>query len=356
MRLLCVGDVAVIEKPQSDRIWPVLDQWIPGENARILFNWELPIGERLNPVPRSCGGPRLLSYPGSPGMIRQWAPGFAALATNHALDAGEQGLAETLTALRGEGFITVGAGSTPQEIARPLIWETKEGRLGIINWVFPETNPDWMRAPGSNCWPGIDGAKSAIRNLKREVDWVLVLAHWSDELFPYPRPEDRLIARELAEAGTDLLVGHHPHVVRGMEIMGSCPVFYSLGNFYFCDYMDPTSHQKIKWAPRSREGLGIEIHFKQGQKPEYQPLSSWQKGDSVMLDPFRRATRRMESGSRPLNDYLGAAYEKWYAAKRKSFDKLWARWEFGVRRLGVQGLAMYILRKLHSRAIFNSKP
>jgi gamma-polyglutamate biosynthesis protein CapA len=61
----------------------------------------------------------------------------------------------------------------------------------------------------------------------------LVLAHWSAELFPYPRPEDRIIVRELANAELDFFVGHHPHVVSGMEVIDACPVFYCIGNFFF---------------------------------------------------------------------------------------------------------------------------
>lgn len=337
MQLLCIGDVALADENVLQWVWMPPGGVIPGDEVRILFNWELPIGDTINPVPRSSG-PRLLAHPDSPNVVRRWSPGFATLATNHILDAGEEGLANTLGSLNRAGFTTVGAGRTREEITRPLFWETAEGRLAVVNWVFPETHPDWMSVPGPNCWPGLEGAKRTIQKLKHKTDWVLIVAHWSDEYFPYPRPEDRAIARELARMGADLVVGHHPHVVRGMEIIGSCPVFYSVGNFYFSDME----------APRNREGLGVQISFRRGERPEYRILSFWQTKGKVLLDPLRRAARRMERVSRPLGRLENAGYAEWYAVKLARFDKWGARWHFGFRRLGVRGTIRYLLRQSHS--------
>lgn len=349
MKLLCLGDIALSNINSSSTTWPAPGDFVSGKNSKILFNWELPLGTNLNPTPRLAGAPRLLSDPASPALLSKWAPGFASIATNHMLDAGEQGLAETLTTLRQASFATVGAGMTREEIARPLFWETPQGRLAIINWVFPETHPDWMRIPGPNCWPGIETAQTTIHKLKKEADWVMVLAHWSDEFFPYPRSEDRIIARQLAQAGADILVSHHPHVVRGMEFFGSCPVFYSLGNFYFSECQKGSGRPAVKWAPRNHEGLGVLISFKYGLKPEFELLSFWQKKDQAILDPRGRAYRRMVQTSQPLKRYSEERYSKWYSARREKFFQWEAKWHFGIRRLGIFGSIQYIQRKLISR-------
>jgi hypothetical protein len=232
MQLLCIGDIALADMNLSEDEWGVPRGVVPGEDLRILFNWELPMGKTKNPMPRSRG-PRLLAHPDSWRVIQGWAPGFGTLATNHILDAGEEGLSNTIESLHQAGFATVGAGRNLEEIEKPLFWETAEGCLAVVNWVFPETHPDWLSVPGPNCWPGLVAAKRTIQALKQQVDWILTVVHWSDEHFPYPRPEDRAIVRELAQMGVDLVVSHHPHVVRGVEVIGFCPVFYSLGNFYF---------------------------------------------------------------------------------------------------------------------------
>lgn len=348
MKLLCIGDIALTHTQLSEWTWNPPGNIQPDAESKVLFNWELPIGTKLNPSPRSHNAPRILSDPDSTRVIRKWAPGFAALATNHILDSGSEGLADTIQNLRQAGFETLGAGMTREEIDRPLIWETSEGKLAIINWVFPETHPDWMSVPGPACFPGIEEAQMAIKKLKQQADWVMVLAHWSDELFQYPRPEDRQIARKLAEAGADLLVAHHPHVVRGMETFASCPVFYSLGNFFFSDFVDNDGKWVNQAAPRNREALGVQISFKRGAKPEYEVLSFWQDDTQCILDASHRAAKRLRDYSAPLQRYSGEAYKSWYLSQRQRFDRFGIRWYFSLPRMGFRGTLRYALQRLRS--------
>lgn len=346
MKLLCIGDIALTHRQLSEWIWDPPGDIKPGHECKVLFNWELPIGKKLNPTPRSHNAPRILSDPESTRVIRNWAPGFAALATNHILDSGSEGLADTIQDLQQAGFETFGAGITLEEVTRPLLWETSEGKLAIINWVFSETHPDWMSVPGPNCFPGIAEAKIAIQKLKQQADWVMVLAHWSDELFQYPRPEDREIASELAGAGADIIVAHHPHVVRGMETFASCPVFYSLGNFFFSDFVDHNGKWVNQAAPRNREALGLQISFTRGAKPEFKALSFWQADTQCVADTAHRAAKRLKGFSIPLQRYSGDAYKTWYLSKRRRFDRFWIRWYFSLPRMGFRGTLRYALEKL----------
>ena len=71
MHLLCVGDVALAEEGLSQ--WAFPGGTTPGEKARVLFNWELPIGDTINPIPRTSG-PRLLAHPDSPRVIQEMVP------------------------------------------------------------------------------------------------------------------------------------------------------------------------------------------------------------------------------------------------------------------------------------------
>jgi hypothetical protein len=347
MQLLCLGDVALADQNLSENVWGTPGAVVPGEDLKVLFNWELAMGDAKNPSPRSSG-PRLLAHPDSWRIIRKWSPGLATLATNHILDAGEEGLAHTIGSLNRAGFTTVGAGRTREEIARPLFWETSEGRLAIVNWVFPETHPDWMAVPGPNCWPGLERAKRTVQELRGRADWLLIVVHWSDELFPYPRPEDRAIARELAQMGADLVVGHHPHVVRGMETIGSCPVFYSIGNFYFSNIADDRGGWITRQAPRNREGLGLQLLFRRGERAGYRIQSFWQTRRQAIPDPRRRAARRMTLVSRPLRRFQNSEYAEWYTLQRARFDCWDYRWHFGVRRLGLCGTVRHFSRKMHT--------
>jgi hypothetical protein len=219
--------------------------------------------------------------------------------------------------------------------------------LAVVNWVFPETHPDWNAVPGPNCWPGVDEAKRTIHSLKYQADWVLVLVHWSDEDFSYPRPEDREIARQLIQMGADLIIGHHPHVVRGIERFNDSFIFYSLGNFYFSNFKDGSGKWIARQAPRNKEGLGVELIFQRGRRPQYQLHSYYQTKKGYIQDPFHRAARRANSVSRPFIKLSEPDYIQWYAKQRAAFDQWGFRLYFRLWQFGLPGLVRFAAKKLH---------
>ena len=342
MQLLCVGDIALLDEFVAREVWEIPKVTTDNDQLRILFNWEFPIGDAINPKPRSSG-PRYKAHSDSPSVLQKWPPSYAALANNHLLDAGEQGVIKTMQTLKELGFTILGAGQTEEEITRPVFWETSEGRLAIINWVFPETHPECQNLPGPNCWPGHEKAEQIIRDLKRQVDWVLIRAHWSDEAFAYPRPEERIMARELARMGADLVIGDHPHVVRGMEIINSCPVYYSIGNYYF-------SHERTyygSWnqrALRNHIGLGVLISFHRGKPPVCQPQSFLKLRKSVVFDPTHRAAFRLKRVSQPLRQFQDAEYAEWYKKKRAVFNKWGYKFHFRWWNLSTNDLKRILSR------------
>jgi poly-gamma-glutamate synthesis protein (capsule biosynthesis protein) len=353
MQLLCLGDVALAQSFLSDAVWAAPGGLMTGVETQVMFNWEFPLGEKVNSQPRESGR-RFMAQPESIKRITNWAPGIATMATNHILDAGEEGLAGSIHALQKAGFRTVGAGIAPKEIAAPITWETAEGRLSIVNWVFAETHPDWMAVPGPNCWPGLTEARRTIQALKHSSDWVIVVVHWSDELFPFPLPADRATAQDLADMGADIVIGHHPHVVRGMELINTCPVFYSLGNFYFAEIKSKNGSWVSQEAPRNREGLGVKLSFQRGGQMQVQLLSFWNTGRETLLDPKCRAKKRLEWASASLRKFKNEAYADWYKTERARFDHWESRWHFGVMRRGVGGTLQRMITRLRKTFLVSS--
>lgn len=72
-----------------------------------------------------------------------------------------------------------------------------------------------------------------VRRLRNEnpESYIVIFPHWGREKFYYPEPADRTLAHRLIDAGADLIVGHHPHVVQPIETYKGKKIFYSLGNF-----------------------------------------------------------------------------------------------------------------------------
>jgi hypothetical protein len=96
--------------------------------------------------------------------------------------------------------------------------------------------------------------KQKLRLAKSLSDFVIVTIHWGSELLDWPNQYQRTSAEWLIKNGTDLIIGHHPHVIQAPEIINGKPVFFSIGNHVF--------DQKY---PSSKEGLMVECIIKNGK-------------------------------------------------------------------------------------------
>ncbi len=169
------------------------------------------------------------------------------LANNHILDCGEEGVAATLEQLRRDGVRQVGVFETEEESRKPQITETGGVRIGWVTgtWCtngkpFPEGKPWLTNILGFHVVQPVDLSRTlADIRACREAGCELVVAtlHWGLEHELYPHPDQLLWAQQLADAGVDLIIGHHPHVPQLHQILHprgdgskSVPVLYSLGN------------------------------------------------------------------------------------------------------------------------------
>ena len=125
--------------------------------------------------------------------------------------------------------------------------------------------------------------------------------HWSDECFSFPSPEDRLLAGKLLDGGADAVIGNHPHVIRGAEIIRDRQVFYSLGNFFFSDVRSPSGSWIRKQVRRNREALVVELKFRRGERLAWDIYSYWRGAHETRPDWKERAVRRFTKVSRPLS-------------------------------------------------------
>lgn len=157
---------------------------------------------------------------------------IATLANNHVFDYGVDGFEETHALLKANQILSVGAGLTREAALSPLVATLGANRIAIIN--FSEGEDLW----GAKDGPGVFGweiktAADLVRKSKERADLVVVICHAGVEYIPFPPPYLVKALHEIAGAGADLIVGHHPHVPQGLEIKGRTPIVYSLGNFVF---------------------------------------------------------------------------------------------------------------------------
>jgi poly-gamma-glutamate synthesis protein (capsule biosynthesis protein) len=146
-------------------------------------------------------------------------------------------LAHTLSVLQGAGLRTVGAGLTGEEAARALTVTAGEVQVGVIDCAEGEEARSRDGGPGVN---GLDVPRieRQVAALKREADLVLAIFHGGREYTPVPPPYVVRDLRQIADAGADAIVAHHPHVPQGIEVHNGVPIAYSLGNFVFWQESD----------------------------------------------------------------------------------------------------------------------
>jgi poly-gamma-glutamate capsule biosynthesis protein CapA/YwtB (metallophosphatase superfamily) len=157
---------------------------------------------------------------------------IACLANNHVFDFGREGFAETLAVLRRHGLRTVGAGLTLEEACAPVSLTARKTRVTVVNFSEGEDLTASTGGPGVCGWE-IERLAGTVRRAKRRGDFVIAVGHAGLEYIPFPPPYVTRAFRALAEAGADVVVGHHPHVPQGLERRPRQLIAYSLGNFVF---------------------------------------------------------------------------------------------------------------------------
>ena len=164
---------------------------------------------------------------------------IVSLANNHTYDYGEVAFLDTLQTLKDAEMPFVGAGVNLEEAAAPVYFIVNDMKIAFVSATQIERldNPDTKgateTAPGVfRCW-NVEKLLQTVEKAKTESDFVIVYIHWGTENTEEIDWAQDKQAREIVEAGADLIIGDHPHVLQKIEIINGVPVIYSLGNFWF---------------------------------------------------------------------------------------------------------------------------
>ena len=211
-----------------------LKECLDGAAYRI-FNLETPLTDRAAPVRKH--GPHLMAPPDTVSGIRSMGIDLLAMANNHIMDQGAEGLRSTVRALEGAGIAHTGAGETLREAGEPFLFDFGGKRIGVYACAEHEFSIAGERTPGANPFDPL-WSLDHVEVLKRRADYVIVLYHGGKEHYRYPSPELRKRCRRLADKGADLVLCQHSHCVGCEERYGNSVIVYGQGNFLFDDCDD----------------------------------------------------------------------------------------------------------------------
>lgn len=159
-----------------------------------------------------------------------------ATANNHALDAEGQGLLDTREALWRAGVGAVGTGRDLDDARRPFVVEREGIRVAFLGYAqFVNAGPSAFAQPDRAGVVPLDPfvVEEDVARVRERVDYVVLSFHWGIENAKETHPDARAFARRMIDAGADVILGHHPHVPRGVEVYRGKPIVYSLGNLIF---------------------------------------------------------------------------------------------------------------------------
>jgi poly-gamma-glutamate synthesis protein (capsule biosynthesis protein) len=243
VKMIITGDIMldrgveymVNEKGNGDSRFPFLEIADHLKEADIVFgNLEGVISDKGTEVGS------IYSFRAEPEAIKGLVfAGFNVLsvANNHAFDYSREALEDCLTRLNGNGIGYVGAGFTEKEAFSPLIREV--GGVKIAFLAYTDLGPEtWQAVKDDSGIAWISGndterIKQDIKSAKEVSDVLIVSLHSGEEYQEAPSQSQVDFSRMAVEAGAELLVGHHPHVVQPNEKYQDGWIFYSLGNFVF---------------------------------------------------------------------------------------------------------------------------
>ncbi len=251
VELVAVGDI-MLDKTSRQ----MLDQYGPswpfeGQGVReILESADVAFGNLENPIStRGKAQPKSYTFRADPSFVKGLTyAGFdvLSLANNHIGDYGDIALTDTLDILDSADIVAVGAGRTITEAHEVRIVESRGLKIAFLayNQINPKSFAATDSSPGT-AWMEEERMVAAVTAAQQKADIVVVSCHWGVEYRPNSDATQQKIARVLADAGADLVLGHHPHVVQGLQYDRNTFTAYSLGNFVFYPMLTPETTETV---------------------------------------------------------------------------------------------------------------
>jgi len=255
--LLFVGDIMLsrligdIMAKKNDWRYPFLETADFLKGADITFgNLEGPISSRGTKVGS------MYSFRSDPRAIEGLLyAGFDVLsiANNHIWDYGADAVRDTLVILKDAGIGVTGGGVDYQEAHRPLIKEVKSTKVVFLGYTdLISSSLGSKTAKPAIAFLDIDLAISDVKEARKVADLVVVSLHWGNEYETTQNLNQEKVARALIDAGAQLIIGHHPHVIQPVTEYGGGYIAYSLGNFVFDQ----------NFSPDTKTGLALKVTLK----------------------------------------------------------------------------------------------
>ncbi len=307
MDILAVGDLILDEPGPMQKYFEGCMETLRSADL-LIGHVETPHTDRGIPSTIDLQAPS--SKPGNLDILKEAGFDIATLCGNHICDCGHYGVIDTYDRLKSLGIIPQGAGANIHIAKEPAIVERDGVKIGLIGYNCVGPKESWATSVKSGCsylrvlthfeqtqaTPGgtyppkiytfvdpesIMMMKKEIEELRSKVDVAIVVLHkgaagamGSLEMY------ERSLAYSAVDAGADIVLSHHAHMCRGIEIYKGRPIYHGLGNFVCVTYaLTPGYHEteeKMRWTEIRRKAGTLRENI-----PPYQPWA--QEARNIMI-------------------------------------------------------------------------
>lgn len=231
----------------------VLDFLKSGDH--LVINVEGPLSKQKKiEVP---GGGAKLTHTMDPGAVQFFnkiGADIWNICNNHIMDAGPDGVFDTLKEAKANNVQTIGAGMNLEEAMKP-VFLNEAGGIGMFGVGYQRAcRKAGEDTAGCFSWSDMENIKKTIESIKKTCRWCIVVAHGGEEFTSLPTCYTRDRYMEYLNMGADIVVSHHPHVPMNYETFPGKAIFYSLGNFIF-----DTDYQRSQF--NTEKGILIRINL-----------------------------------------------------------------------------------------------
>lgn len=224
------------------------------------------------------------------------------LANNHILDQGVTGLKDTMKHLRQHHILFAGAGSSSKDAYAPVYLERKGIKIALCGFSRVIPAADWAAGKNKAGVAAVyapESALNAIRTARKNADLVLVMVHWGKERTTNLESHQQELAHAFIDAGADLVIGGHPHVMQGLEKYKGKWIAYSTGNFIFTKSTDPQTWESAVFAAKCTRQGDCELQLIPYRTELGQPVPMSSEDGSKLLqavESFSPGVRIAETG------------------------------------------------------------
>lgn len=329
IRLTLLGDLFYSEEiacrhsesENTGSIFKAISPYI--EESDILFvNLEGPLEKR--DYKRSDVTSHLSNSPKVLDLFKNFSVCVVNIGNNHIMDYGPESLKKTVETLKRSNVFVLGAGGTITDANKEIVLDVKGKKLGFLSFTsdvgYVGSVIATNNSAGCASYSDNDAAIQRVKEFKsRGIDTLCVSLHWGHEYFFYPSEMQVRLAHQLVDAGANMIIGHHPHVIQGVEQYKNALIIYSLGNFFFSPYKSSTGRKKyLKKVTKNFMLLNTEIS--QDDAVNMSPV--WGKiGKKHLIKVFSdkkqvKANKRLDSLSQKIKDRNYNVFWNKYKIKR----------------------------------------